>query len=200
MYIHLALICCIRLCDWSFHLYHHITYACYVLYLIYFCFKAVYSYDDIFCYYLKKFHFSLKVTFSYLWPGVLRQDVTYLSCEISHFCFLVIVDLWILVLCVLLLVAVISTYCSFICRLRIVLSMYRRYLQCWRVLFLLIFLTHTASHYHLLDVSSHSSSLAFLFSGLFVEDLPLFASRIFLSILRGGWHPGVYPFDVVSAL
>ena len=44
-----------------------------------------------------------------------------------------------------------STLLFFLCSLRIVLSMYRCYLKCWRVLFRILFLKHTVCQYHLRD-------------------------------------------------
>ena len=48
------------------------------------------------------------------------------------------------------------------------------------------FLTHTVCLRHLWVVKSYASSRVFLFSGLFVEVLPLSTSRIVPSILREG--------------
>ena len=56
------------------------------------------------------------------------------SCFSSHFCFLVIFYLLMLVLSVLFLVAVISLPLPFLCSLRVFVSMHWRYLECWRIL------------------------------------------------------------------
>ena len=83
------------------------------------------------------------------------------NCISSHFCFQVIVVL----LFVLVLVAAISiSLLFFLCSLRVVLPMYWPYLQCWRFLFLLLFLTHIVCLYHLWDVRRYASSWVFLFS------------------------------------
>ena len=74
----------------------------------------------------------------------------------------------------------------FSCSLRDVLSMYRRYFQCWRVLFL-FFLTHIVCLY-LWGVRPYASSWVFLFFGSFVEVLPSTTLRMVPSILRG-WQP-----------
>ena len=106
--------------------------------------------------------------------------------DFPHFCFQVIIVLLILVLFVLFLIAVISLSLFFWCNLRDLLLMYRRYLQCWRVLFLLFFLSYIVSLYHLCDVSPIKSSLVFLFSGSFVDALPSSSLRIVPSILQEG--------------
>ena len=62
---------------------------------------------------------------------------------------------------------------SFLCSLRVLISMYRRYLQCWRVLYILLCMTHIISLCHLSDVMLYASFLFFLFSCPFVEALPL---------------------------
>ena len=81
----------------------------------------------------------------------------------SHFCFLVIVVLLIFVLFVLFLVALVFHY-SFLCSLRVIVSMYRRYFSCWRVNFLILFLTHWICQYHFCDVRPYASTWVFLFS------------------------------------
>ena len=107
-----------------------------------------------------------------------------LNCFPSYFCFLVV--LLILVLFVLFLVDVISLPLFFFMCLRVVLSMYRRYLQCRRVLFLFLFLTHTPSLCHLWYIRPYASSRVFLFSGPFEEFLLSSTLRIVLSILQEG--------------
>ena len=107
-------------------------------------------------------------------------------CFSSHFGFLVIVVLLMFVSFVLFLVAVISrSLLFFLYSLRIVLSMSRRNLQCWRVLFLLIFLTHIVCLYLLWGVRPYSLSLVFLFFCPFAEVLPMSSLRIVPSILWG---------------
>ena len=108
------------------------------------------------------------------------------NCFYSHSCLLIIVVPLIFVLLVLFLVAVISLSLLFLYSLRVVLSMYQRYLQCWEVLFLLLFLIHIVCPYHLLDVRPDTSSLVFSFSCPFVEVLPSFTLRMVPSILRQG--------------
>ena len=59
-----ALIYCICLSyDWSFHLYHHISYTCYLL-AIYFWLDIVDPNGIVLCCNPKRFSFSLKVSFS----------------------------------------------------------------------------------------------------------------------------------------
>ena len=48
---------------------------------------------------------------------------------------------------------------AFLCSLLVVISMYRRYLECWQVLFLCSFLTHTVCVHHLWNVRPYSGSL-----------------------------------------
>ena len=108
------------------------------------------------------------------------------NCFHSHFCFLVIVVLLIIKLFVLSLVVVISVFLFFLCSFRIIVSIYRHYIQCWRYLFLLLFLIHRASLYHLWDVRKYASSWVFLFSGSFVKFLPTSTSRMLPSILQRG--------------
>ena len=68
----------------------------------------------------------------------------------------------------------------------LVVSMHRRYLECWRVLFLFLFLTHTVCLHNLWDVKPYASSGVFLSSCLFVEVFLLPTLRMFPSILQGG--------------
>ena len=49
----------------------------------------------------------------------------------------------------------------FLCCIHVVVSMYRRYLEWWWVLFFHIFLTHTVCHCHLWDVRLYTSSWLF---------------------------------------
>ena len=125
-------------------------------------------------------------------------DFSCVSLEISillfffPFYFLVIVVLLFLVLFVLFLVAVISLF-SFLCSFRVVVLMYRCYFQCWRILFLLLFLTHIACLCHLLVVRLYASSIVFLFSSPFVEVLPCQLQKC-SRVSYKGCSPGVYPF------
>ena len=64
------------------------------------------------------------------------------------------------------------------------LSIHRRYLQCWRVLVLFLFLTHKIDLHPLWDVWFYASKWVFLFSGPFVEVLSS-SLRMVLSILQG---------------
>ena len=58
-------------------------------------------------------------------------------------------------------------------------------LQCWQVLFFLLFLTNTVCLRHLWDVRPYIPSLVFLISTLFIELLFWSILRMVLSILRG---------------
>ena len=106
---------------------------------------------------MKRFSFSLKIFLSYPCSSLLVWDFACFSLEISiqlfssHFCFLVIVDLLILVLLVLFLIAAISITLLFFklfSRLLIEVSTLS-----W-ILFLLLFLSHIVCLYHLSGVKS----------------------------------------------
>ena len=123
--------------DWPFHLLPHnihLLFCC----LVYFCVKKLVL-MALFCAAVRKdsvfllgFHFlSYVQVFSYVISFVCRLKYPY-NCFSFHLYFLVIVILLMLVVFVLFLVAV-SSLCSFLCSLRVVLSRYRRYLPCWRV-------------------------------------------------------------------
>ena len=74
------------------------------------------------------------------------------ACFSSHFCFLVIVVLFVFVFSVLLLVAVISPPPrALLCSLRGDVSMRQCCFQCWQVLFLPLFLTRIVCQRHLCD-------------------------------------------------
>ena len=89
---------------------------------------------------------------------------------------------------------------------KVVVSMYRRYVECWRVIFLLLFLTHTVCRCHLCILRPFASSWVFLFSSPFVEVLTS-TLKMVPSILRGGqfsylspwcylaWFPAVFSFS-----
>ena len=93
------------------------------------------------------------------------------SCFSSHFCFLVIFVLLMFVLSVLFQVIVNSLPRRFLCSLLVIVSMHRRSLECWQVLFLLIFLTRTVCLRHRWDVRPYASSWVFPFSISFLEVL-----------------------------
>ena len=114
-----------------------------------------------------------------LFCGEIRRDSVslirflflFLSCEISvkmfvELGFFSFFFLLMLVLSVLFLVTVINQ-----CALLVFVSMHRRCLECWRVLFLLLFLTHIIYLRHVWNVRPYVSPLLFLFSGPFVEIL-----------------------------
>ena len=111
----------------------------------------------------------------------LKYPYNFLS---SHFCFLVIVVLLIIEFFILFLVTVISVSLLFYSFL-VIVSMYRRYIQCWRVLILLLFLTHRVCPYHLWEVRPNASLLAFYLSGPFVV-IPSSYLRMVPIILRKG--------------
>ena len=99
--------------------------------------------------------------------------------------FLVIFVQLILVLLVLYLVAVNSLSPHFfLCNLRVVVLIYRRYLDCRQVFFHFLFLTHTVCQSYLWNVKPYATSLVFLFSRPFVGDPLWFSSRMVPSILR----------------
>ena len=106
------------------------------------------------------------------------------SCFSSHFCFLIIVVLLVLMLSVSFLVAVINPSCVFLCSLRVVVSMRQRCIRCWQVLFLTSFLIHIVCQRHLWDVLPYVWSLVFFFCGPFACVL-WSTSRMIPNILRG---------------
>ena len=63
--------------------------------------------------------------------------------------------------------------CSFLCIIRVLVSMYRRHLQCWWDLSLLFWI-HVVCQCHIADVKPNAWSLVFLFSRPFVEALLMF--------------------------
>ena len=71
------------------------------------------------------------------------------------FCFLIILVLLMLELSALSLVTVISLPLLFLCCLHVIVTMHRRFLERWRFLFHIIFLTHTVSLHHLWDLRFH---------------------------------------------
>ena len=162
-----------------------------MLCLIYFWFNIVRPYG-VFCAAVRRDTDSL-LRFSFL------SHIQAFLCEISivcrfkypyysfssHFRFLVIIVLPIPVLFVLFLVVVISLLCSFLCSLRVVVSISGHRLVCWWVLFL-FFLTHIVYLCYLWDDKPCASSLVFLFSGIFVEVQPSYILIMVPSILQGG--------------
>ena len=154
--------------------------------------RLVYSYFDIVCPYGVFFFFFffaairrdsvslLKFPFlSYI--QVFSSDISVVcrlkypyNCFYFYFCFLVIfcsIDS-----CVIYIVSGCFNvfFCVFLCIFLVFISIHRRYLQCWRVLFFLLFLTHTLCLHRHWD-----------FSGLFVEGFPSPTSKMVLGILQG---------------
>ena len=139
--------------------------------LNYFCFNIIGPYGVVLCCYLKRFSFSVNVSFflatSTTCEKFRRFKYPY-SCFFFPFLFLSYfcsVDFYI--------VSVVSNHCTdlfcpFSCNLWIVVLIRRRYLQCWRVLFHFLFLIHKVCQCHLCDVRPWASSLVFLTTGLFV--------------------------------
>ena len=107
---------------------------------------------------------AVGIFYSLSWLGIIKIDsasllrftllnhVQVFLCDISlvcrlkypysyfyfHYCLLVAV-LLIIMLSMLLLVAIISLSLLFLCSIRVVVLMYLRYLQCWWILFILLF-------------------------------------------------------------
>ena len=132
-----------------------------------------------------RFHFLSHVqVFSCEISLVCRLKYAYI-CFSSHFCFQIIIVLLILMLSILFLVNIICLSLLFLCILRVVMSKYRRYFQCLRILFFLLYLTHIVSLCHLGDIRPYGWSLVFLFSGLFVDGLPLSTLRMAPGVLQG---------------
>ena len=104
----------------------------------------------------------------------------------SHFRFLVIFALLMFVLFVLSRRGNQSSPALFYAVFSSLYSMHRRYLECWQVGFLLLFLTHIVCLSHLWDVRPYASSWVFLFSGSFIEVFLSSTLRMVPSILRGG--------------
>ena len=131
-------------------------------------------------------------------PKIFRLFVALIISAVGNFlpfCFIVFVVLVIFVLFVLFLITVMSFSLLFLCSFRAIISIYRRYLQCLRVLFLLLFLTHIICLCHLWDVRPYATLLDFLFSAPFVEVLPSSTSKwSWVSYKRSS--PGVIPFMI----
>ena len=86
-----------------------------------------------------------------------------------HFCLLVIFISWKLCCLYYPLNFNQSFEVFFLCSLLIVVPMHQRYLEFRRVLFLLLFFTHTVCLHHLWDVQTYAKSYVFLFSNPCVE-------------------------------
>ena len=76
--------------------------------------------------------------------------------------------------------------------------MHPHHLPRWRVLFLLLFLTHIVCLCHLSDVRSSASLTTFSSSCSCLRVRPLSTLRMVSSILQRD-RPGVYQFDEISA-
>ena len=129
--------------------------------------------------FLKFLFLSHVLVFLCLISLVCRLKYPY-SCFSSHFCFLIIVVLLILMLSVVFLVGVICLSLLFLCSPRILKLMHPGL----PVLMLLLFLTHIVYWSHLSDIRLWASLLSFLPSGLCVDVLPLFIWRMVSSILQ----------------
>ena len=92
-----------------------------------------------------------------------------------------------------------SFFALFLCSLPVIVSIYRRYVQCWWIFFFLLFLTHIVCLYHHWNVRSYASLLVFLFSDPFVDVLlpPL---QEWSRVSYKGYNLDVYPFDEISAI
>ena len=99
---------------------------------------------------------------------------------------------------VLFLITLICLSLLLLCSQRVVVSIHQRYFRSWRVLFLLLFLTHIIWLHQFWDIRPYTSSLILLFSCPFVLVPPSTTFKIVLIILQGGCL-GVYLFDEISA-
>ena len=104
------------LCDWSFRLYQNIIYIYFFVAYCQFC--LIYGSFGWRCFMLLSKEIQSQVSLS----QVLPTEISFLcrllcpyNCFSSHFCFLVIFALMMLVLSMLFLVAVISFFCTFLC-------------------------------------------------------------------------------------
>ena len=121
-----------------------------LLHLVYSCFDIVLI--ALFCVAVRRYSLSLLRFLFLSYVKVFFCEISFVcllkcpySCFYSHF-FLVIFVMLMLVSSVLFLVAVISLPpCFFLCSLLVFKSMHRRFFECWRVLVLLLFLTHSQS-------------------------------------------------------
>ena len=157
------------------------------LHLLFLLWHSPFSF--VLCCYQERFSFFLEVSLSLLCLIFLVWDLACLSLEISihlfFFDFLVILsgDT-----CIFRVVSGFSNQsfsALFLCNLLVVVSMHRRYFECWQVLFFLL-LTHKVCLHHLCDVRPYASSWVSLFSCPLVRVLLWFTLRMVLCILRGG--------------
>ena len=120
-----------------------------MLHLIYVYLNIVYSNAVVLPCYYNRLRFSLLY---FPWIAIFRSFRIWLHLSItwnihtvilSYFSFLVIVVLRIIVMFVLFLVTLISIFFTYLCCLRVVLSMYWPYLEYSPFFFLLPFLTHS---------------------------------------------------------
>ena len=83
--------------------------------------------------------------------------------------------------------------------LRVLVSIYLRYLKIWRVLFLLPFLTHIVSRCHLIDVRLHAPALDFCPQ---VHLLKFFFRPLqeWFQVSKKEHIPDVYLYDAVPAI
>ena len=145
-----------------------------------------------------------EIRFLFCCPSLLLEDFAFYrlkypyTCFYSHFCFPLIVVCGPCVF-VPFLVALISLSLLFLYSLRVVVSMHRNYLRCWRILFFFLFLTHIFSRCEKSDVRPYVSSLVFLFSGTFVKVLPSSTSKM-VQISYKPDSPGVYLLNKISAI
>ena len=129
------------------------------------------------------------VSFEILLVCCLKSSLTYFS---SHFCFRVII----VVFFVLFPVAVNDLSLLFLCSLRVVVSIH---LECWRVLFFLLFLIHIVSLCHFRDTRPFCIVITSLFSDLFAESLQ-FPLQKLSRVSNEGDCSGFYTFDDISAI
>ena len=117
-------------------------------------------------------------------------------CFSSYFWFLnFVVFLFVLHLLMLLLPASIFL-CAFHSSPSVFVLMHSRYLQCWRTLFLLLFLTHAVYRCYLWDVRPWALSSTFLSSGPFVWVFPLSILRMVMSILQWDYYYYYYYYSL----
>ena len=136
---------------------------------------------------LEKINFSLKASHSLSCPSLLVWNLAYVSLEISiqlfFFLFLFSVYSCSADPCIVCVVSGRWNQSSAV-------LFYVVFESSWQcidafLLFFLLFSTHVAWQNHLLDVWAYASLIVFLFSGPFIEVLPLSLSRIVPSILQG---------------
>ena len=190
------LICCIRLlCDWSFCFHHHIAYTC--CFVASYLFLLRYGWSLWRCFVILKRDSVSLLRLPFLsHVHVFIYDMSLVShlkcpksCFSSHFCFLVISGLLILVSSVSPhVVSIVSGDCNqyssaFFCVVFKSLYWYVNTAFKAGKFSSSLFSWHIVCHCHLSDVMPGAWSLVFLFSGPFV--LLWFTSRMAPSILRG---------------